>query len=320
MHRCLLHFLLCLLMLSFSVTLAGGQINNANTLSVREAMHTAYGNVGKENRSTTEYKGKTISVEVLHFASPSRDNGNKAFLVTNETRTEDNDCHACAPLIGFFVFEKSYRGWKLSSYSKNLVHAGVWGEPPTVDLVKIGPERWALAINSGFSSLGDTEDYIALFLPDANGVHMVFSATTLEELEAMCERDENGIVIDGNADGKCFSESTEVFVLPSSGRLYDLKSVKTDRVGKKGPDGKNIMTVIEEQYFRFDAGQNKYLPIDKDQTSGPAVLLLDENSNYRKKERSFGISSGGELFDSLGRSVQSLLPDYASSGDAFLWV
>lgn len=287
-HRTVLYSLLCLLMFSSSLTLAAvSQHGGDAELSIQQAMRAAYGNVDDENTSTLEYDGELIAVKELHFAQVYGENGNKAFLVTNEILSEEHTCHFCSSLIGFFVFEKADGRWKLSVSSKDLIRAGHWGGAPwTVDFVKIGPSSWALAINDGFSDMGGgIEASIALYRPDANGIHLIFTAITLEDGIPLCPPVEEEQSNDNAGREYCTLEVTELFLLPSSGHLYDLKTVTTELIGSKGPDGKSVPKVIEERYFRFDPEQNKYIPVDKSQTSGPAVPLLDENSNYRGKKR-----------------------------------
>ena len=237
MHRIVPLFLLCPVMFLCSVTLAAaGQPKGDAGLSIQQAMRAAYGNVGEKNTSTFAYKEETITVTPLHFAHVSRENGDKALLVTNEILSEEYSCHFCAPLLGFFVFEKAGGRWKLSVSSKDFVRAGHWGGPPlAVDFVKIGPSSWALAIYDGFSDAGGAiEHSIALYRPDANGIHQIFKAITLEDYTQSC-------VFAGEKQGNeneglenCILDETELFILPSVGQLYDLKAVKTDIIGTKG--------------------------------------------------------------------------------------
>ena len=263
-------------------------------------MRAAYGNVGKDNTSTVKYDGETILVAPLQFAHLSGESGNKVFLVTSGILSGKNTFHSAAPPLDLFVFEKANGLWKLSVSSKAFDRAGQWGLPPVAaDFVRIGPKRWALVISDGTTTMGDSEHYIALYRLDANGIHQVFSSFTLNSSSSMlCDNtfDKQGNEIQTRLvkfDGLeyCIFEETELFILPSSGPLYNLKAVTTDRVGSEGPNGKPVPKVIKEEYFRFDAGQNKYIPVDKSLTLGPATALLDENSNYR-------VAKANRLFDS----------------------
>lgn len=290
MYRTVLHSLLFLLMFSSSVTLAvAGNPGGDARLSIRQAMRAAYGNVGKDNTSTLKHRGETVTVAPLYFAHPPDKNGDKVFLVTSEVHNEKNTCHACAPSLDYFVFEKANGRWKLSVSLEDFVELGQWGQPPVaVDFVKIGPQSWGVVISDGTSTYGSTEHTIVLFRRDSSGFRLIFSSLTLESHTEICEHtfDKQGNEIptrfvEFDELEYCVFEETELFILPSSGPLYDLKAVTTDRVGSKAPDGKPVPKVVKEEYFRYDAGKNEYIPVDKSQTSGHEAPLLDENSNYR---------------------------------------
>lgn len=301
MYRTVLYFLLNILMFLFSVTLATAGLPAADKkLSIQQAMRAAYGNVGRDNTSTKKYDGETILVAPLQFAYLSDENGDRVYLVTSGILEGKNTFHFAAPPLDCFVFEKTEGRWKLSVSSKDFVQIGQWGKPPVaVDFVKIGPSSWALAISDGTTTMGDSEHGIALYRLDANGIRPIFSALTLGSSSGMlCDNtfDKQGNeiptrLVEFDGLGYCIFDETELFFLPSTGQLYDLKAVTTDRVGSEGPDGKPVPKVVKEEYFRFDAGQNKYIPVDKSQTLGPAAALMDANSNYR-------VAKANRLFES----------------------
>jgi len=299
-HRVVLHFPLLLLMFLSSVTLATAGLPAADKkLSVQQAMRAAYGNVGKDNTSTKTYDGETILVAPLQFAQLPDENGEKVFLVTSGIFKGKNTCHPCAPPLDLFVFEKADGRWKLTVSLKAFGHAGEWGLPPVAaDFVRIGPKSWALAISDGTTAMGETAHVIYLYRLDAKGIHKIFWSSTLLSYSEGCgptyDNQGNEIpkrLVEFDGLEYCVFEETELFILPSTGRLYDLKTVTTDRVGSEGPDGKPVPEVVKEEYFQFDAGKNKYIPVEKRQTLGPAAALMDGNSNYR-------VAKANKLFDS----------------------
>jgi hypothetical protein len=291
MHRTVLHFLLFILMfLSGKTIAAAGHPGGDTGLSRQQAMRAAYGNVGSDNDSTLEYDGKTITFRPLAFVHVSDENGDKVFLVTYEVRPVVScyDSDPTGPLIGFFMFEKAGGRWKLSLSPKNLINAGVcWQAPNPVGVVKIGPSSWALAIHHGRADEMGLEYGIDLFLPDANGIHKIFETETVDGYTK-----DYSLGVSGYKGGNplwcvafkgqkfCKMYDTELFTLASSGRLYDLKAITMAVPGVEGPDGKVVPDVIEESYFRFDAGQIKYIPVDKSRTSGPETALFDKESAF----------------------------------------
>ena len=59
-----------------------------------------------------------------------------------------NDCHACAPYLSFFEFDKVIGGWDLSTFSIAAVQDGAWGKPPMIAVQLIADARYGVLLKS----------------------------------------------------------------------------------------------------------------------------------------------------------------------------
>lgn len=65
-----------------------------------------------------------------------------------------NDCHACAPYLSFFEFDKVIGGWDLSTFSIAAVQDGAWGEPPMIAVQLIADARYGVLLKSSDMAQG----------------------------------------------------------------------------------------------------------------------------------------------------------------------
>ena len=53
------------------------------------------------------------------------------------------------------------QSWNLVSLNRDI--GGLWGEPPTSHLIKVGQDKYAIAFYHGFSKMGDSQETISLY-------------------------------------------------------------------------------------------------------------------------------------------------------------
>jgi hypothetical protein len=94
----------------------------------------------------------TVSVSVILAEKVPEGTATRFYIVTsakpaNEPGGEYN-CHGCRPAVGAAVFVWRGQRWDLESASAAIEFSGGWGEPPTVDLIAIGPQKHGLLLTS----------------------------------------------------------------------------------------------------------------------------------------------------------------------------
>jgi hypothetical protein len=89
----------------------------------------------------------------------------QAIVLTFQTKSKDFECHACAPYLSFFEFEKRPRGWKLTSSEIAAVQIGAWGEfrPDAISVRVIGDNLYGVFLESGYMAQGQTVSDVTLF-------------------------------------------------------------------------------------------------------------------------------------------------------------
>jgi len=102
-----------------------------------------------QDRSTGIQPG--IVYTAVNFAKPFTQAGVARFFVITETVPAHYDCHACAPIIGGATFSKQGDAWQLDTLTKEVSTMGSWGSAPEGKLIKIGPERYGVVFQPGYT-------------------------------------------------------------------------------------------------------------------------------------------------------------------------
>lgn len=68
--------------------------------------------------------------------------------------TEGLDCHACAPYLSFFEFEKHEAGWKLTTSDIGVCIAGSWGKPPVLSASVVGENKYGVFMQDCYMAQG----------------------------------------------------------------------------------------------------------------------------------------------------------------------
>lgn len=70
------------------------------------------------------------------------------------TITEGHDCHACAPYLSLFEFEKRDGRWKLVTFDIGICKAGRWGELPKLGVHAVADDRYGVFMQGGYMAHG----------------------------------------------------------------------------------------------------------------------------------------------------------------------
>jgi hypothetical protein len=92
----------------------------------------------------------TVSVSVELMVEVKEGDTEKVYLAASAKPANFPDhyeCHACAPAIGMGVFVWQEQHWVLQSANAAIGFYGAWGDPPGIELVKIGPEKHGVMLS-----------------------------------------------------------------------------------------------------------------------------------------------------------------------------
>lgn len=110
----------------------------------------------------------TVSIAVLLMAEVQEDGTDKVYLVASARPANPPngfECHACRPAIGVAVFKWQGESWILQCANPATGFYGAWGDPPGVDLVKVGPEKHGLLLSERDLAQGFAWSSAMLLLP-----------------------------------------------------------------------------------------------------------------------------------------------------------
>jgi serine/threonine protein kinase len=198
-----------------------------------------------EDRSTGIQPGTVYTA--ANFAKSFTQAGVPRFFVITETVPAHYDCHACAPIIGGATFSKQGDAWQLDTVTKEVSTMGSWGSAPEGKLIKIGPERYGVVFQPGYTGQGITSESAVVIAETTENVREVL---VVDQYSA----DNGGTCGEGLATCYSFSSKLE-FVAGSNPEFYDARVTTTGT--KEDKDG-NVRRANAVRKFTFANG--KYVP------------------------------------------------------------
>jgi hypothetical protein len=307
-----LSYVLCILVLMLVCGQAGAadttvvtedsSFQKGEEFSVRKAMFSIFGNVDEQNRSTfesytftaVEWKAFTLNnVETMYLAT----SGELLNLLNSDG---GNANPAFTPSIGMHIFEKRDDRWELSLSDKYITETE-HGAITTVDFVKIGQDQVALAFTEGLSDKKLSTRWMVLYSPVEGKIKDVLRVNIYDDNRGGCSlsrgpgevyadfddlldlpSEERAAILD-----TCHCHKTDIYVFPSDSKFYTLKTISTDKIEWKGPDGKPLPAKTLVNYLRLEDQWDKYLYAGKLTIleTEPLVPLFDEDSNYKKRRQ-----------------------------------
>lgn len=146
---------------------------------------------------------------------------------------EGADGHGQAPGIAGALFEKVPGGWHLRARNPSITEMGSYGAAPEGTLVQLGPSRWGVRYEPGFTNMGESIVGLSLLAPVGESIAEVLALGELEsensggcdEAEKNCYEFKSQVTFErgGNPD------SFDVVVVTSGSRLNDEMTVETFR-------------------------------------------------------------------------------------------
>ena len=215
----------------------------------------------------TELKSKASSFSKLEsplvygFLKASdlvyKDHESKVLSFT--TNTEGLDCHACAPYLSFFEFEKRKRGWKLVHDDVAAVQFGAWGSFDASDLSVrvISDNIYGVFLTGGYTAQGVTTQSVSMFARIGDTFRDIFDTETMEENPA-----EYG--------GGGWSSTIQIKPVPTG--LYDLV---VKRAGDGGPNDMRWKNGPDEEKDDIANSDGKIRPLDTFRFDGSRYVRSD---------------------------------------------
>ena len=288
--------------------------------SVRKAMFSIFGNVDEQNRSTCDARLYITTVLSISFTTVEwkafvLNNVETVYLVTNGVllNLKGERFNPTAPaIIGLHVFEKRDDRWKLSASTKigDSVGTTTRYEDVSFDFVKIGKDQMAFAINECLTDEFQSARFTHLYSPVDGKIKFMSTQDFYHDNLAKCSmkrgpgRVYDYLDLEGAPDKKalmhtCHRFKTEIYVFPSDSKFYTIRTITTDIIEWKGPDGKRLPPQRLEWDYRVsedrlshpdELAYERVLPAP---ATGPMVPLFDENANCQKWQQSLEKSPRG---------------------------
>jgi hypothetical protein len=124
------------------------------------------------------------------------------------------ECHACTPALSLFIYrQEKAMAWRLKWSAFEAFKGGQgWDSPPDekeMALVHVTSDRCALAIRTGYASMGWDSSYYILIAVGADGARTLFSTTMSENNRGVGDKN------------KTNWEST-IHIRPAKGTHYEI--------------------------------------------------------------------------------------------------
>lgn len=131
------------------------------------------------------------------------------------TITEGHDCHACAPYLSFFEFEKREAGWDLITSDVGAYQAGSWGEAPNLSVHVVAEDKYGVFMKDGYTAQG--------WSVCSTSIHARIGDTFREIM----------LLITAQSDPEGRAWDSKLTMLPTSTGFYN---IEVQRWGENGPE------------------------------------------------------------------------------------
>jgi len=153
-------------------------------LTEKQAMIALFGNYNDNNKNSlwenmnipekdtnSFFSNKTGIVSTIFFQYYKESGQKKYFLITQTIPTDIYfQCHACYPLISAAIFSKPNGHWKIEAQNLFVMYDGEYGEPPKVEMIRIGNDKFAAKLEYERHTGLFVETEISLLVPHQNHI------------------------------------------------------------------------------------------------------------------------------------------------------
>jgi len=161
-------------------------------------------------------------------------------------RDEVDACHACSAEIGAVTYKRINNEWQIVTKQKKIGDVGSWGDAPETqkaEILKLSPDKFAFLINDWYSTMGQTESGVLLFVFAKNNWRYTGFITTQLNDSGNCEE----------GDVKhCFSYEGKISVISGNKEYPDLLVTK---IGTEGKDNKGNVIPAKSAFYVFNGNQ-----------------------------------------------------------------
>lgn len=176
----------------------------------------------------------------------------EAFLATYSVpATGEFDCHACAPIVGLAVFEKSGASWKVAASEKPDIIFGQYGNPPTAQLFQFGQRHSGIQLSDTDGGQGVVDTQVMLMVSWNGGFSPAWSGLVSSDDSMYCGP---------QATSPCYGYKVDLKFEKGANPEYDdliATTTGTDLTDDATPVIKNVAGV---QHLHFADG--KYVAAD----------------------------------------------------------
>jgi hypothetical protein len=305
---------------SFACTKYREAIAIIGTFSIDKAMEIVYGNHDHKAKTSlwknipNHIKGEHLDfptsegIASIAFLEHYKEDGiDKAVIVIKVLpNNEQYDCHACAPILGAISFIRKGDRWIIENEDKSVAVTGSYGEPPNIQLVRLGPDKFGILFDSTYSQSGFTTSHRFILSGFMGKFAEVFSSTMGEDARGSCDSDD---------DSRCnWAYGVKMDFEPGNNPAYfDMKLVTS---GRKLNDKDMIVNADETSVYAFDGETYKEVR----RSAGPSMPENSVKGSSVTASKQPAMDDGWKRATSFTRHVESeTVPAPALSvGDEFV--
>lgn len=193
-----------------------------------QAMNMFYGNYDARNQTSAarlpqwegslsagEEREKQMTVKPL-FSTFSTDANVPSFILVTYANAPDCVSHACAPTIGMAIFIQQGAQWTMDASNRAVTYLGEWGNPPSAELVQVGPNHHAVEISTTVRGQSEVSRVLQILIPWNYTINSALERVISDSDLVGCE--DEGVPV------PCFKNSREVkFIRDDKVEYYNLE-------------------------------------------------------------------------------------------------
>lgn len=227
------------------------------------ATKTAYWVCTKEQLSKGMHPGwpctkelATVSVSVVLSQQVTEGNAHLIYIAASAKPNDpdgDYNCHGCDPAVGAAIFFWKEQRWELEYANSAIAFWGGWGDPPSIDLVAIGPRKHGLIMSAGDLGQGYQSGFKQLAIPIGKSIEVVWG------IEDESDDDGAGDPDDRENSPPLYHSSAAVRFIPGQGAsdYYNIEVVSHGTSLRD--DGRHLKSENWTEIYTFKSGKYRLL-------------------------------------------------------------
>jgi hypothetical protein len=246
-----------------------------------------------------------LSVRIVSTLSTAEGGVQKKYLITAAYPGDrDYSCHGCSAIIGVADFRQRNSSWYLEAFNPFASQGPDWNSDPQAELIRIGPDRFAVRLGAGGMGQGIEIEYVQIVASIGSWIGEVIKQDTSDSYGAC---DPNSLRM------PCYSNRTRIQFVP--GQNPEFFDIRTSTTGTKLNDQcTNTISANETQLFTLIGHSYQVTGVAASEPTNPSSQHRPQGSDSKADPNLTPVHKDGDDASGVHRSPNPLLAKMCDGG------